>query len=74
MNYEQVIQTRKYEFGENKEIKTREEAVETIRKVKQNLITKISLEGIFKISEVKIEEKSNEFEITVITNVPKFFD
>lgn len=72
MEYKQVKQTsRPYEYGEGKEFGTREEALEEVGKVENNLKTDMVLIGIYKISEVKILEESNAFQIVVITKIPQ---
>ena len=70
MKYKQVKQSRTYKYGEDEEVKTKEEALKKVTTEEQKLKTKMALEGIYKISNVEIIEECEAFKIVVTTNVP----
>ena len=70
MEYKQIKQSRTYEYGESKELKTKEEALEKVKVEEQKLKTKLALEGIYQISSVEIIEENESLKIVLTTNVP----
>lgn len=75
MKYEQVTQTsRSYEFGEGKEFETRDEAYKHVNTVLRKLKTDMALMNIYNLSETKIIEESEAFQIVIITQIPKIVE
>ena len=71
-NSRQVIQTSKpYDYGMEKPLKTKEEAMEEIQKLEQKVKTDIALKKIYEFSEVKIIEGPGAIQLVVTTIVPK---
>lgn len=75
MKYKQVTQTsRPYEYGTGKQFETRDEAYEHVNTVLRKLKTDMALMNIYNLSETKIIEVSNAFQIVIITQIPKIVE
>lgn len=77
MQYNQVIQkSRIYEYGEGKEFKTRQEALEKVQEVKKLCVpTKAALLKIFEyLKETEIVEKDKTFQLVVTFEIPSIFE
>lgn len=60
MEYEQITQSsRPYRYGENEEFKTKEEAMGCIKKLMQEVNTKLALLQLYDKSEVNIYESDS---------------
>lgn len=71
-NSRQVVQTSKpYEYGKEKTLKTKEEAMKEIQKLEQKVKTDMSLNKIYEFSKVKIIEVPGALQLVVTTIVPK---
>ena len=74
-NSRQVIQTSKpYEYGKDKTLKTKEEAMKEIQKLEQKVKTDMSLKKIYEFSKVKIIEVPGAIQLVVTTIVPKIMN
>lgn len=75
MKYSQITQTsRAYEYGEGKEFKTREEALEKVTKVEKNVNTELALIRLLPFSKTKIIEENNAFQVVVTIEIPSLFE
>lgn len=71
-NSRQVVQTSKpYEYGKEKTLKTKEEAMKEIQKLEQKVKADMSLNKIYEFSKVKIIEVPGALQLVVTTIVPK---
>ena len=71
-NSRQVVQTSKpYEYGKEKTLKTKEEAMKEIQKLEQKVKSDMSLTKIYEFSKVKIIEVPGALQLVVTTIVPK---
>lgn len=74
MDYKQVTQTsRPYEYGEQKEFKTKEEAIKAVEKVEQKLKTEMALNKTYPLSTVKRVEVEGAIQLVVETKIPNLF-
>ena len=75
MKYSQIEQkSRLYEYGESKEFKTREDALEKVTKVEKNVNTELALIRLLPFSKTKIIEENNAFEVVVTMEIPSVFE
>ena len=50
MKYEQFTKSsRKYKYGENKELKTREMAMQKLKKLEMDIVNSMSLDGLYSL-------------------------
>ena len=74
MKYNQIVEERRYEYGEGKELKTREEAKEKAQKVKKDVQNELALIRIWEFSKTEIMEENNAFKVVVTINIPSVFE
>lgn len=75
MKYKQICQcSRPYQYGETKEFKTEEDALDKVTKLKQEIEKSLKLNKLYDISEVKIISCKNAFQIIVTLNIPIFVE
>ena len=74
-NSRQVVQTSKpYEYGEGKPLKTRDDAMEKVKALEQDIKNNMALKRIYEISETKIIEVSGAVQLVITTTIPKLVD
>lgn len=74
-NSRQVVQTSSpYEYGKDKPLKTKDEAMEKIKAMEQDIKTNMALKRIYEMSEVKIVEVPGAVQLVITTTVPKVVD
>ena len=66
--------SRAYEYGQGKEFFTRQEALQQVEKVEQNLITQLAVHRLYDKTEVEIIEVENAFQIVATTKLPKLLE
>lgn len=74
MEYNQIVEERIYEYGESKELKTREEAEKKAQKVKKDVQNELALIRIWDFSKTEIIEENNAFKVVVTINIPSVFE
>lgn len=71
-NSRQVVQTSKpYEYGQDKPLKTKGEAMEEIQKLEQKVKTDMALKKIYEFSKVRVVEVPGAIQLVVTITVPK---
>lgn len=74
MDYKRIKQcSRAYKYGRNEEFETKQEAMEAIEKLKQEIITKLALEKIYDKSEIQIVEVENAVQLVVEIKILNLF-
>ena len=74
-NSRQVVQTSSpYEYGEDKTLKTRDEAMEKIKALEQDIKTNMALKRIYEMSEIKTVEVPGAVQLVITTTIPKIVD
>jgi len=72
MKYEKIQQcSRQYKYGKKEEFLTREDAQNAINKLKQEIGTQLAILKLYELSEIKIIEVKNVFQLVVIIKIPK---
>lgn len=74
MKYNQIVEERLYEYGEGKELKTREEAYEKAKMVKKNVKTELALIKLWEFSNVEIIKVNNAFKVVITISIPSIFE